>query len=293
MNTFALITDSVIDATEEFFVKEEIDWVPLLFTLDGQTVTDDLGKTISYESFYQALRKGANVSTSQCTVENFLTAFARPLEQGRDVVYIGFSSGLSGNYQAACLAANELREQYPDRQLYCVDSLCAAGGHGLLVRAVQEKRKAGWTAEQTARWAEENKRKVIHWFTVDDLFYLQRGGRVSKTAAVVGSLVGIKPILFVDDQGKLIPQAKVRGRRQSLEMLAKNMQRDIVEPEKQVVRISHGDCYEDAVYLRDYLLKNSQVKGVEIDALNNVIGAHSGPGTVALFCFGRQRYQKE
>ena len=292
MNTFALVTDSVIDATEEFFQQEQIDWVPLLFTLDGKTVTDDLGKTVPYHAFYQALRQGASVSTSQCTVENFLIAFSRRLEEGRDVVYIGFSSGLSGNYQAACLAANELREQYPDRQLFCLDSLCAAGGHGLLVRTAQEKRKAGWTAEQTARWVEENKKKVIHWFTVDDLFYLQRGGRVSKTAAVVGSLVGIKPILFVDDAGKLIPHSKVRGRRQSLIALAKNMEKDIVKPETQVVRISHGDCLEDAQFLRDYLLKNSKVQGVEIDTLNTVIGAHSGPGTVALFFFGKQRYQK-
>lgn len=290
MRRFALVTDSVIDAPAEFFTENDVRYVPLSFTLEGVgTVVDDFGKTVPYQEFYKALREGKNVSTSQGNMEYFLQVFRELLEAGQDIVYVGFSSGLSGSYNSGSMAAQELAPQYPDRKIFCIDTKAAAGGHGLLARHAQEMRDQGASAEETAKWVTDTMMKVCHWVTVDDLHYLQRGGRVSKTAAVMGSLIGIKPIIYVDNDGKLIPCHKVRGRRQSLEYLAAKLRDTIVNPAGQTVRISHGDCLEDAEYLKQVILDTTAVQRVEIDMLDNVIGAHAGPGTVALFFIGQKR----
>lgn len=290
MRKFALVTDSVIDASPEFFSENDVQFAPLSFTLEGVgTVVDDLGKTVPYHEFYKALREGKNVSTSQANIEDFLKIYKVLLDAGQDIVYVGFSSGLSGSYNSGRIAAEEILPQYPDRKIYYIDTKAAAGGHGILARHIQEMRDAGATAQEAAEWLNDNSLKVSHWFTVDDLHYLQRGGRVSKTAAVMGSLIGIKPILYVDNEGKLIPFHKVRGRRQSLEFLGDKLCETIVSPETQTVRISHGDCFEDAEYLKQYIMERIPVKAIEIDMLDNVIGAHSGPGTIALFFMSDKR----
>ena len=187
------------------------------------------------------------------------------------------------------IAADDLREAYPGRKIFVVDTLSASLGQGLLVYlCVQEKRK-GKTIDQVHVFAEETKAKVCHWFTVDDLLYLHRGGRVPKSAAVMGSLLSVKPILYVSDEGKLLVWKKARGRKRALEMLAKQMNKHIREIGTYPVTISHGDCQEDAEYLKEYILSHTAVEQVEIHMLDTVIGAHAGPGTVALFCYGDKR----
>ena len=286
---YVIVTDSVLDIEESYLLQNNICTVPLSFTLEGcDTVEDDFGRTVPFSSFYQQLRDGKNVTTSQATVGAFASVFEGILQSRRDVVYIGFSSALSGNFQSGCMARDELKDRYPNR-VYCVDTFAASGGQTLIVREAVKRKKEGMTAEQLVEWVEEFRTHVVHWFTVDDLMYLHRGGRVSKSSAVVGSLVGIKPILYVSDDGRLIPDKKVRGRRRSLETLCRQLNAHIREAGQYPVTISHGDCLEDAEYLRDYILKHSQVQEVELHMLDTVIGAHAGPGTVALFFYGDKR----
>ena len=280
---YVIVTDSVLDIEESYLLQNNICTVPLSFTLEGcDTVEDDFGRTVPFSSFYQQLRDGKNVTTSQATVGAFASVFEGILQSRRDVVYIGFSSALSGSFQSGCMARDELKDRYPNR-VYCVDTFAASGGQTLIVR------EEGMTAEQLVEWVEEFRTHVVHWFTVDDLMYLHRGGRVSKSSAVVGSLVGIKPVLYVSDDGRLIPDKKVRGRRRSLETLCRQLNAHIREVGQYPVTISHGDCLEDAEYLRDYILQHSQVQEVELHMLDTVIGAHAGPGTVALFFYGDKR----
>ena len=286
---YVIVTDSVLDIEESYLLQNNICTVPLSFTLEGcDTVEDDFGRTVPFSSFYQQLRDGKNVTTSQATVGAFASVFEGILQSRRDVVYIGFSSALSGSFQSGCMARDELKDRYPNR-VYCVDTFAASGGQTLIVREAVMPSFLRLTAEQLAEWVEEFRTHVVHWFTVDDLMYLHRGGRVSKSSAVVGSLVGIKPVLYVSDDGRLIPDKKVRGRRRSLETLCRQLNAHIREVGQYPVTISHGDCLEDAEYLRDYILKHSQVQEVELHMLDTVIGAHAGPGTVALFFYGDKR----
>lgn len=292
MCNYVIVTDSVLDIDEAWFRKNNVKWVPLSFTLEGhETIEDDFGKTIPLEEFYRDLRDGKNVTTAQGTMGQFVTVFEEILQSGKDAVYVGFSSGLSGSYQSACMAEKELKDRYPERRIYCVDTKAAAGGQTMLAREAVRCQKEGMPADQLARHLEEVRGHIIHWFTVDDLFYLHRGGRVSKSAAVMGSLVGIKPILFVDDEGHLIPDKKVRGRKKSVEELGRQLVKHIdpAHLERYGVAISHGDCEADALALRDWLRKNTAVKKVDIHILDTVIGAHSGPGTLALFFYGDHR----
>lgn len=286
---YVIVTDSVLDIEESYLIQNGICTVPLSFTLEGSdTVEDDFGRTVPFSSFYQQLRSGKGVTTSQATVGTFCSVFEGILKSNRDVVYIGFSSALSGSYQSGCMAKKELAGKYSN-EIYCVDSLAASGGQTLVVREAAKRKDEGMTAEQLVQWVEEFRGHVLHWFTVDDLFYLHRGGRVSKTSAVMGSLVGIKPVMYVSDDGRLIPDKKIRGRRRSLETLCKMLNAHIWEPGRYPVTISHGDCLEDAEYLKQYILDHSQVKEVEIHMLDTVIGSHSGPGTIALFFYGDKR----
>ena len=210
---YVIVTDSVLDIEESYLLQNNICTVPLSFTLEGcDTVEDDFGRTVPFSSFYQQLRDGKNVTTSQATVGAFASVFEGILQSRRDVVYIGFSSALSGNFQSGCMARDELKDRYPNR-VYCVDTFAASGGQTLIVREAVKRKKEGMTAEQLVEWVEEFRTHVVHWFTVDDLMYLHRGGRVSKSSAVVGSLVGIKPedvlypaqmILYTDSTRKTV-----------------------------------------------------------------------------------------
>ncbi|MDO5546989.1 MAG: DegV family protein [Eubacteriales bacterium] len=292
MSEYIIVTDSVLDIDESWFRKNQVRWVPLSFTLEGhETIEDDFGKTIPLKEFYQELRDGKNVTTAQGTMGQFAVVFEEILQSGKDAVYIGFSSGLSGSYQSACMAADELREKYPAQHIYCVDTKAAAGGQTMLAREAVRCQKEGMPAEELARHIEAVRGHIVHWFTVDDLFYLHRGGRVSKSAAVMGSLVGIKPILFVDDEGHLIPDKKVRGRKNSVEELGRQMVKhmDVDHLKRYSVAISHGDCEADARALANWIRKNTPAKNIDIHILDTVIGAHSGPGTLALFFYGDKR----
>ncbi len=286
MLPFVLVTDSTIDETAAYFEKNDIKCAPLAFTIDDRTIEEDCGQTVSFHQFYDLLRQGKQASTSQAKLDTFLQIFRTALEGGQDILYIGFSSGLSGTYQAGCMARDELAPQYPDRRIFCIDSLSATGGEYLLVDKAREMRDSGCSAEVTAAAIEQMRLHVIHLITVDDLGHLHRGGRLSKTSAVVGGLLGIKPIIRVDDQGKLGVGGKVRGRQKAIQYLADRTLRELSD-KNQTVRICHGDCPEDAQILADLLLQ----RGVRSDIryIGTVIGSHTGPGVLTTFFFGGDR----
>jgi DegV family protein with EDD domain len=212
------------------------------------------------------------------------------LERGTDILYLGFSSGLSNTYNAGRIACEELSEEFPERKLYAVDTLCASLGQGLLVYHAAKMRFDGKSIEEVRDFAEGNKLRLCHWFTVDDLFFLKRGGRVSAATAVVGTMLGIKPIMHVDNEGKLVKVGTVRGRRASIDALCEKAKASAIDvKEKLVAFISHGDCEEDAKYLADKMKKEVGFKEVLIGYVGSVIGSHSGPGTLALFYLGTER----
>ena len=267
-----------------------VDIIPLSVNCGDRTFLDYPDeREIKTSEFYGMLRSGANAKTAAANVETFLTAMSRHLEQGKDVLYLGFSSGLSSTYSASEIAAQELRERYPERKVLTVDTLCASMGQGLLVWLTVQELKHGATLEEAAKYAEDNRLHLCHWFTVDDLFFLKRGGRVSAATALVGSALGIKPVLHVDNEGHLINVSKARGRKNSILALVDRMERSAIEPEKQTVFISHGDCLADAEFLAQEVRRRLHVPRIEINYVGPVIGAHSGPGTLALFFLGTAR----
>lgn len=286
MRKFVLVANSTTDETGEYYEKNEIRCAPLSFTMDGRTVREDFGKTIPFPEFYDNLRAGKLSQTSQATMEEYQEHFRAACREGMDVLYVGFSSGLSGSFQAGCIAAAEVREEFPDRVIRCVDSLAAAGGEGLLVERARQLRDAGYTADEAGDAIEVLRLKVIHLVTVNDLKHLWRGGRVSKSAAIVGSLIGIKPMIYVDDAGKLQVCGKIRGRKKALDKLVETALAQVVERDTPM-RISHGDCEEDARYVADKL----QAAGLqtEIRMLDTVIGSHTGPGVMTVFFVGSKR----
>jgi len=240
-------------------------------------------------AFYDALRAGATAKTAAANRESFIEAFEPVVAAGEDLLYIGFSSGLSATYQAAVGAAADLREKYPERKIYTVDTLAASMGEGLLVYLAVQKQKEGASIEEVRDYLEENKLRLCHWFTVNDLFFLKRGGRVSAATAVFGSMLAIKPVMHVDNEGHLINVAKARGRKAAIQELFNRMKVTAIDPASQTVFISHGDCLEEAEYLANMIKEQLQVKEVLINYVGPVIGAHSGPGTMALFFIGTER----
>lgn len=283
---FVLITDSTVDENAGYYAENDIPYAPLSLTVDGRTLEEDCGQTLSFHDFYDLLRQGKQASTAQAKMDCFLRLFEQALAAGQDVLYVGFSSGLSGTYRAGCMAAAELAPRYPDRKVLCVDSLAATGGEYLLVDKAREMRDQGCTAEETAAEIERLCLQVVHLFTVDDLNHLYRGGRLSRASAIVGSLLGIKPLLYMDDAGKLCVHGKLRGRQNVIRWLAERALCGITD-RNTPVRISHGDCLEDAQLLADLLAKG----GVQADIryVGTVIGSHTGPGVLAIFFFGEQR----
>ncbi|MGN1030538.1 MAG: DegV family protein [Butyricicoccaceae bacterium] len=292
MSDYVIVSDSVLDIDKSFFVENDVRYVPLSITMDGiGTMEDDFYTSISAHEFFDHMRNGRIATTSQGTVGYFMRVYKEILESGKDIVYIGFSSGLSGSFNSGCMARDELAEQYPDRKIYCVDTKAAAGAYTMLVRRAVERKNLGDSAEELAAWVEKTAPHMIHWVTVDSLFHLMRGGRVSKTSAVVGSLVGIKPVIVVMDDGKLKPVHKVRGRKQSLAYLAKMTKKHIQKSEFDYVSISHGDCPEDAEYLKSLLVQEVGIPEdkIYIHVLDMVIGAHTGPGVMTVFFYGDAR----
>lgn len=290
MNDYILISDSSTDLTPELMKESNIEILPLTFMVDGKSYLNYLDeREMPIKEFYSLLRGGKVVTTGQVNVKNFLDVFEKYLKSGLDILYIAFSSGLSGTYNSATIAAAELSEKYPERKIIVVDSLSASMGEGLLVYLAAQKAKNGASIDEVAKWVEDNKLNLCHWFTVDDLLFLKRGGRVSSAAALMGTALGIKPVMHVDNEGHLIPMSKVRGRRKSLDALVAKMEESAINPKEQVVFISHGDCLEDAEYLAKQIKSKLKVKDIKINTIGPVIGAHSGPGTMALFFLGSER----
>ncbi len=289
---YDIVTDSSANLTEAMYEELGITVLPLRFIHgDEETVSYCKGKQTDLKVFFERMREGTVFTTSLPNSSDSEAAMRAILNEGRDILYLGFSSGLSGTYESTRLIMDELAAEYPDRKLIHVDTLAAAGGEGLLVYLAAQMRIQGASIEELGQWAVDNRMKIGHWFTVDDLMFLFRGGRVSKTSAWAGTLLNIKPVLNVDDEGHLIPRLKVRGRKKSLDALCSQMEKYATEPwDKQVVFICHGDCQEDAEYLADRIRKRLNPEKLFINYLDPVIGAHAGPGTVALFFLasGRQ-----
>ena len=290
MSEYVLFTDSNTDLPADLVQQLDLSVIPMLFEMDGKSYYNyPDNHEMDPKEFYAALRGGKVCTTSQVSPSRFEEIFSPVLESGRDILYLCFSSGLSGTYNTSCLAVEELREKFPDRKIRTVDTLAASMGQGLLVYLAAKKRQEGMGLDELGDWVEENRLKLCHWFTVDDLMFLKRGGRVSGAAAVMGTMLGIKPVLHVDDEGHLIPMEKVRGRRASLDALVKHMQATAIRPAEQTVFISHGDCQADCDYVAQQLREKLGVKEIVTSYIGPVIGAHSGPGTVALFFVGEKR----
>ena len=290
MSEFVLMTDSSADLSQEMVQELGVTVLPLSFTIQGKVYRNyPDNREMDLPLFYDMLRAGELATTSAVNVAEYTQAVEPILQEKKDVLILAFSSGLSSTYQASVLAAGELREKYPDRKIYTVDTLCASLGQGLLVYlAVQEQRK-GRSIEEVRDWAESTKLHLCHQFTVDDLHFLKRGGRISATTAVVGSMLQIKPVLHVDNEGRLINIGKARGRQASLKALVDKMEKTVTEEGKKTVFISHGDCRKDAVAVADMVRERFGTQDIRINYVGPVIGAHSGPGTLALFYLGTER----
>jgi len=289
MNDFTLICDTNSDMPLEMVKELEIEMLPFSFLMDGKNYLNySDSRELSPKDFYKALREGKSASTSLVNSYTFYEFFKPYLISGKDVLYIGFSSGLSASFEQSQMAAKQLSEEFPDRKIICIDSLCASMGEALLAYYAALEKKNGKTIEEVADITRQLVPTICHWFTVDDLQHLKRGGRVSAATAAVGTLLSIKPILHVDNAGKLMPKDKIRGRKKSIEELFNIMKENIAKLQEQTVFISHGDCIEDAEYLKE-LTMTLGVQNIVIGHIGPVIGAHSGPGTVALFFVGKER----
>ncbi|HIS40760.1 MAG TPA: DegV family protein [Candidatus Aphodovivens avistercoris] len=290
---FEIVTDSSCNLVEDMIDEFGLHILPLTFMVDGEDAVYQSylkGERTDLAQFYTMMREGKVFKTSLPNLAEAEALFRGLLEQGRDVLYLGFSSGLSGTFEAVSLLLGQLAAEFSERKVYAVDTLAASGGEGLLVWHAVQHARAGEGIDEVRNWVEANKLHLAHWFTVDDLMFLFRGGRVSKTAAWAGTLLNIKPVLHVDDEGRLIPMEKVRGRKKSLNALVEHMASSAVAPiDEQMVFITHGDCLEEAEYVAAKVKERFGVKEVVINYVDPVIGAHSGPGTMALFFLADKR----
>ena len=288
MSEYVIFTDSACDIPEETLREWGVEYRWLTYTFDGE-FKQYSNYGLPYPEFYDRVRKGGVARTSAVNADAFLDGFESILQTGKDILYIGFSSGLSSTYDAACIAAKELLEKYPGRKIRCVDTRAASAGFGLLLYMAVEKKKVGASLEENEQYILDNRFHLCHWFTVEDLIYLKRGGRISATTAIVGNILSFKPVMHMDDPGHLINMFKVRGRKNSLIALADKYGELALDPSGGTVFISHGDCLDDAQKLADMLRERFGVKVAKIVYVGPVIGAHSGPGTIALFFLGRER----
>ncbi len=284
------MTDSCCDLAAGMAAELEVEVLPLRLELEGREYRNLLdGSEIGFQEFYDKVRGGAMPVTSAVNVGEFEGAMRPILESGKDILCLCFSSALSTTYQSAVIAARELEEAFPERKVRVVDSLCASMGQGLFVWLCAREKKKGKTLEEVLDFAEGAKANICHWFTVDDLNHLKRGGRVSAAAALFGTMLSVKPVLHVDDQGRLIPMEKCRGRKASLLALVDHMEKTAVNPEDYPVFISHGDCREDAEFVAEEVRRRLGVKEVHINYVGPVIGSHTGAGVMTLFFVGRSR----
>ncbi|MBY0757633.1 MULTISPECIES: DegV family protein [Sellimonas] len=287
MKEFVITADSTVDLPKEWLEEHHIPVLRLSYTIDGQSYPDMEG--LSKKEFFDRIRAGAMPTTSQVTPSQAREFFESIVKDGKDIIHIGFSSGLSGSVGSEQLAAQELMEDYPDCRITVIDSLCACLGEALLLYYVLKQKQEGKAYDEIVTWAEENKLHVCHNVTVDDLHHLHRGGRISKATAVLGSMVKIKPIIHVDDNGKLVVIGKERGRKKSLHKIVDMMADQIKGWDNEIAMVTHGDCEEDAQYVADLIRKQYGIQTVLINVIGTVIGSHTGPGVVATFCMGNKR----
>lgn len=290
MKNFVITTDTTSDLPADYVAQHKLGIMSLTYTIEGNTYTWE--HPLPVKEFYSMMRQGSLPTTSQVNPKEageILETIIK--EQDADILHIAFSSGLSGSYNSVRIAAEELAEKYPDNRIIVVDSLCASLGEGLLVHKAVTMKESGKSLDETAAWIEENKLHLVHNFTVDDLYHLYRGGRVSKTAAFVGTMINLKPVLHVDNEGHLIPLSKVRGRKKSLIALVDNMEKQIGSwrDKNDMIFISHGDSLEDAQFVAELIKKRFGYDSFLINYVGSTIGAHSGPGTIALFYMGDYR----
>ncbi|MBQ3552839.1 MAG: DegV family protein [Clostridia bacterium] len=287
MSSYVILTDSSCDLPEKNAREWGLSVLPLSFTIDGKTYRNMLdGSEMDNHEFYQMLRNHKTSQTAAVNSNQFIELAEPLLLEGRDILYLGFSSGLSGTYSACAMAAEELSKKYPERKIFAVDTLCASLGQGLLVYLCYLQKKQGATIEQLRDYAENTKLSIAHWFTVDDLHHLKRGGRVSGAAATFGTLLHIKPVMHVDDEGHLIVMDKVRGRKRSINEIAGRLIKTATS--LKTVFICHGDCLEEAETLAK-LMKEAGAEDILINPVGPVIGSHSGPGTLAVFALAEKR----
>ena len=284
---FQIITDSCCDFPTPMYGQLGLTFVPLTVEFRGNTFDDKNDDTL--KDMYQGLRAGEVAKTSAVNPSRWSQAMEKALAARKDVLVLAFSSGLSTTYQSAVIATEELKDAYPDRKIQVIDTLCASMGQGLLVWYACKKRDEGLSLDEVAQWVLDNRLHLCHWFTVDDLMYLKRGGRISAATALVGTMLQIKPLLHVDDEGHLINMTKTRGRKAAIDAMVKKAQELGAGYDNSTMFISHGDCLSDAEYLSRQLKEKCGVKDVVISYVGAVIGSHSGPGTLALFFLGSHR----
>ena len=290
MNQYVIVSDATCDLPAALTEQLEIVVIPMEFTMSGKVYRHfPDAREMSFHTFYERTKNGEMSVTSQINSITYEKYFCPILEQGKDILYIAFSSGLSGTYQTSRISADDLMERYPGRKIVCIDSKCASVGEGLLVYYAARKKREGLGLEELAQWAERNRDHICHWFTVDDLNHLKRGGRVSALSAVVGTALGIKPVLHVDKEGKLLPVANVRGRKKSLEALIDHMVKTCVHPEGQTIFIGHGDDMEAAECLKSLVQERFAVKEIVISDMGPIIGTHTGCGVAALIFIGTEK----
>ena len=290
MREFTIMTDSCCDMTAAMAEELELSVLPLSLHMGEAVYRNWLdGRDIAFPEFYSRVRGGQDATTAAVSVGDFETEMRRVLSSGRDILCISFSSALSATYQSASIAAEDLRPEFPEARICVVDSLCASMGQGLLLWRCAQEQKKGRTVEEVRDFAEKTKGKVCHWFTVDDLNHLKRGGRISAATALFGTMLSIKPVMHVDGGGHLTPVGKARGRRASLLALVDEMEKTAIAPGEQTVFISHGDCLADAEFMAEEVRRRFGTKDIHINYVGPVIGSHSGPGTMALFFLGTAR----
>lgn len=287
MNNFTIFTDSACDLAQSVLDKWGIKYLVLSFTFDNSEKVYS-NYDMPTKEFYQKMRDGHVAKTSAINADTFMVEFEKELKKGNDVLYLGFSSGLSGTYNAGRIAVVELSEKYPDRRLIAVDTLCASAGQGLILKLALDKKNAGASIEETAEYVKSIRLNLAHWFTVDDLVYLKRGGRVSPAVALIGGVLGIKPVMHVDNEGHLTKVTTARGRKAALKMIADKYAETVSDP-KAPVYICNAECMDDVKTLSAMITERTGAKVELVTDIGPVIGAHSGPGTIALFFVAKER----
>lgn len=293
MSDYIISCCSTADLTKEHFESRQINYICFHYELNGKEYVDDLGQSMDFHEFYRAMANGATTKTSQVNADEFIEYFTPFLEQGKDILHVTLSSGISGVYNSAMVAKQDLEERFPERKIFIVDSLGASSGYGLIMDKLADLRDGGMGLEELYQWAEANKLKLHHWFFSTDLSFYVRGGRISKTAGFVGSVLELCPLLNMDNLGRLIPRFKIRTKKKVIQAIEKKMEENAENGLEYADKcyISQSDCYEDARAVADLVEKNfPNLKGkVEINHIGTTIGSHTGPGTVALFFWGCER----